>query len=64
MLDPGVAILTFLGAVVVRPWSCYPKLPQGCCCWTLELDDESRKEVPPLGIEVLIGEVHEAITFC
>jgi hypothetical protein len=28
------------------------------------LDDESRKEVPPLGIEVLIGEVHEAITFC
>jgi hypothetical protein len=36
----------------------------GCCCWTLELDVESKEEVPPLGIQVLIGEVHEAIAFC
>jgi hypothetical protein len=35
----------------------------GCCCWTLELDVES-KEVPSLGSEVLISEVCEAIVFC
>jgi hypothetical protein len=27
------------------------------------LDVESKEEVPPPGTEVLIGEVHEAITF-
>jgi hypothetical protein len=42
----------------------YPELPRGCCCWTLELDVESKEEVPPLGIEILIGEVREAIAFC
>jgi hypothetical protein len=28
------------------------------------LDAESKEEVPPLGTEVLIGEVREAIAFC
>jgi hypothetical protein len=36
----------------------------GYCYWTLELDVESKEEVPPLGTEVLIGEVREAIVFC
>jgi len=36
----------------------------GCWCWTLELDVESKEEVPPLRIKVLIGEVCEAIAFC
>jgi hypothetical protein len=59
-----VAVLNFLEAVMAGPWSCYPELPRGYCCWTLELDDESKEEVPPLGTEVLIGEVREAIAFC
>jgi hypothetical protein len=49
LLDPRVVVLNFLGAGV---------------CWTLELDAESKEEVPSLGTEVLIGEVHEAIAFC
>jgi hypothetical protein len=58
-----VVVLNFLG-VVAGPWSCCHELPQGCCCWTLELDAKSREEIPPLGTEVLIGEVREAIAFC
>jgi hypothetical protein len=47
----------------VRNCCDYPELPRGYRCWTLELDVESKEDLPPLGTEILIGEVHEAIAF-
>jgi hypothetical protein len=48
-LDPRVVVLNFLEAVVAGPWS-----------WMLNPE----KKLRPLGTEVLIGEVREAIAFC
>jgi hypothetical protein len=63
-MSQRITTFPFLPVEDVRSCYGYHELPQGCCCWTLELDVESKEEVPPLGIEVLIGEVHEAIAFC